>query len=117
MSSFVKCFDVVSMVVDEATKRFSPFWKVNQENYDILKQYCDVLDSLSKKFDGEAFEAEVDEENMTIHIGMECHDMVIESKEHGYYSLAKRALSFGFSVSDDGLLCIKFVFPSVWEKA
>ena len=38
MDSFVKCFDVVSMVVDEANSQFAPLWKPNEEKYKILKQ-------------------------------------------------------------------------------
>ena len=116
MDSFVKCFDVVSMVVEEATERFSPLWKVSNERYNILRQYCEVLDSLAKEFDGESFDVEVDEIKMTVSISMECHDMVIESKDHNYCKLAERALSVGFSASEDGLLCVKFVFQSVWER-
>lgn len=116
MSNFVKCFDVVSMVVDEATDQFSPLWKINKERYGILKQYCDVLDSLVEEFDGESFDVEVDDIDMTIAITMECHEITIESQNHKYYSLAQRAIAFGFSVSNNGLLCAKFVFPSIWEK-
>lgn len=116
MSSFVKCFDVVSMVVDEATSQFSPLWKLNREKYRILKQYCGVLDSLAEEFDGESFDVEIDDIAMTISITMECHDVTIESQNHKYYSLAQRAIAFGFSTSEDGLLCAKFVFPSVWDK-
>lgn len=64
MSNFVKCFDVVSMVVDEATDQFSQLWKINKERYEILKQYCDVLDSLVEEFDGESFNVEVDDISM-----------------------------------------------------
>ena len=32
MGSFIKCFDAVSMVVDEATSRFAPIWKENKES-------------------------------------------------------------------------------------
>lgn len=116
MSSFVNCFDVVSMVVDEATAQFSPLWKINNDKYRVLKQYCGVLDSLATEFNGESFDVEVDDIAMTIAITMECHDVTIESKNHKYYSLAQCALAFGFSVSDEGLLCMKFVFPSVWDK-
>lgn len=116
MSNFVKCFDVVSMVVDEATDQFSQLWKINKERYEILKQYCDVLDSLVEEFDGESFNVEVDDISMTIAITMEFREITIESQNHKYYSLAKRAMSIGFSVSDNGLLCTKFVLPSIWEK-
>lgn len=117
MSSFVKCFDVVSMVVDEANERFHPLWKIDKEKYRILKQYCGVMDSLSEEFGGESFEVEVDEVAMTISISLACQDMTIEQKNHKYYSLAQRAVSFGFSRTEDGLLNATFVFPSVWDKA
>ena len=117
MNSFVNCFDVVSMVVDEATAQFAPLWDINKEKYRILKQYCGVIDSLAEEFNGESFDVDVDDIAMTITIKMECHDVTIESQNHKYYSLAQRALAFGFSVSEDGLLCMKFVFPSVWDKA
>ena len=117
MNSFVKCFDVVSMVIDEATSQFVPIWKINKDKYQILKQYCDVLDSLAEEFDGESFDVEVDDIAMTVTIKMECPDIIIKSQNHKYCSLAQRALSFGFAVSETGLLCMKFVFPSVWDRA
>ena len=117
MGSFVKCFDAVSMVVEEATAQFAPIWKLDKEKYRILKQYCDALDVISDECDGVSFDVEVDDIAMTIAITLECQEMVIESKNHRYFSLAQRAVSFGFSVSEDGLLNAKFVFPSVWEHA
>ena len=116
MSSFAKCFDVVSMVVDEATAQFAPIWSPNNEKLRILKQYCGVLDSLAEEFGGVSFDVEVDDIAMTIAIQMECQDMTFESQQHKYYSLAQRAISFGFSTTDEGLLNAKFVFPSIWDK-
>lgn len=116
MSNFVKCFDIVSMVIDEATSQFAPFWKIDEEKYRILEQYCNTLDHLAEEFDGESFDIEVDDVAMTITITMECNEITIESKNHKYYNIAQCAMAFGFSVSEDGLLCVKFVFPSVWSK-
>ena len=42
--------------------------------------------------------------------------MTIESATHKFYSLAQRSKALGFSVSEDGNLNVKFVFPSVWTK-
>lgn len=113
----VKCIDVVSMVVEEATKQFSPLWTVNKDNYSILEQYCSVIDSLAEEFDCEAFDVSVDDIRMTIAISLECNDIVIDSSTHIFYSLVQRSKSIGFSVSEDGNLNITFVFPSVWERA
>lgn len=115
-ASMIKCFDVVSMVVDEANCRFSPLWKIDKEKHDILKQYCDYMDKLSADFGGKSFDVEVDEIKMTIQIVLECPDIIIEQPTHYFYELAKRAVNFGFSVSEDGNLNISFVFPSIWER-
>lgn len=116
MDSFVKCFDVVSMVVDEANSQFAPLWKPNEEKYKILKQYCEALDSLAEEFDSESFNVEIDDISMTIAVTMECSDITIQSDKHKFYDLAKRTISIGFSASKDGFVCVKFVFPSIWDK-
>lgn len=115
--AFVNCFDVVSMVVEEATRQFSPLWKLDRESNKILEQYCSVIDSLANDFGGESFDVTIDDIAMTITIVMECEDMTIESKNHKFYDLARRSKAFGFSVSEDGNLNVKFVFPSVWVRA
>ena len=61
----LKCFDIAEMVIDEATNQFFPIWIVNDDKKEIFKQYCDVLDSISEEFDGEAFEVDVDDVKMT----------------------------------------------------
>lgn len=116
MGSFIKCFDVVSSVVEEASSQFFPLWKANDEKYKILKEYCEAIDSLAAEFNGESFEATIDDTEMTIEIKMECMDINIESQTHRYYDLIQRAVSFGFSVSGNGNLVVKFLFPSIWDE-
>ena len=38
----IRCYDVASTVIEEATKRFSPLWKIDEEklkNKNILFRY------------------------------------------------------------------------------
>lgn len=114
--AFVKCFDIVSMVVEEATKQFAPLWKLDHESNKILEQYCSIIDSLAEEFGGESFNVIVDDIAMTIEVILECNELVVNSKTHRFYSLAERANMIGFSVSEDGNLDVKFVFPSIWVK-
>lgn len=116
MSSFVKCFDAVSMVVEEANNQFSPLWKLDKEKYRILEQYCQVIDALSDEFEGISYDVEIDDIAMTIAITLECKDISIQQQSHKYYALAQRAIVFGFSTSEDNNLNVRFVFPSVWNK-
>lgn len=112
----VKCFDIVNMIIEEADEQFGSLWKINEENYKILEQYCSAMDILAKEHDGEAFEVEVDDIAMTVAIGMECPDFTVRDKDILYYELVKRAVSFGFSTTEEGNLLVKFTFPSIWEK-
>lgn len=114
----LKCFDIAEMVIDEATKQFSPIWIEDEEKKKIFKQYCDTLDSISEEFDGEAFEVDVDDVKMTISVKFFCSEFTIEDESHPFYALAKRALSMSFMYEkEDRNMSVKFVFPSIWEKA
>lgn len=115
--SFIKCFDVASMVIDDATERFKPTMRLNTEKVDIFRDYCDAIDTLSNEFEGEAFDIEVDEITMEITVALECDEIVIESSKHIFYELVKRAVKYSFSTSEDGNLIVKFVFPCLWDKA
>lgn len=116
MDNFVKCFDVVSMVVEEATKQFSPIWKLDDEKYRILEQYCTIIDGLSDEFEGVSYDVEVDDIKLTTAITLECQDISIEQSTHKFYSLAQRAVSIDFSSSKEGNLNVRFVFPCLWNK-
>lgn len=115
--SFINCFNVVSSVVEEANERFSPRWRLDQERYQILEQYCSVIDALIEEFDGESIEVSVDEDiTMCVAIVLECPELTIQSKEHKFYDLIQRCIAFSFSQSDEENLEIKFIFPSLWIK-
>ena len=112
----IKCFDVLSMVIEEANERFNPLWQINNDNLKVLQQYCDVMDMVSDEFKGVSFDVEVDEITMEIKIELECEEIIIESKEHPLYELIKRAIKFGFYATDEDIVCVKLVFPSIWER-
>lgn len=117
MQSFIKCYDAVSVVIDEATIQFAPLLKENKEKRKILEQYCDAIDTLAKQFNAIEFGATVDETKTTVEIEMVCPEMALRSNTHAYYALAEKAVTFGFSVSNDGDIVVRFEFPSLWEKA
>ena len=114
--NLVKCFDAVSMVVEEATNQFAPLWGIDSHKYEILEQYCKAIDELASEFSGISYDVGVDEIEMTVQVVLECLDLTVASRKHRFYELAERSLSFGFSTSEDGNLNVKFVFPSVWER-
>lgn len=113
----IKCFDVVEMVVEEASRQFTPLFRENAERKGVLKEYCAAIDELAEDFNGESFEVSVDDIKMTISIKLECPDILIQSKEHPFYELVKRSTELHVSHGDGDNLAVEFVFPSIWEKA
>ena len=45
------CFNIISGLIEEANKRFEPFWTVNKEKFAELENYCDAIDRMAKEYD------------------------------------------------------------------
>lgn len=112
----LKCFNVASLVIDEATEQFSPLWKIDKEKLTIFKQYCAVIDELVNEFDGLELTVDVDDIKLTISVEIVCEDVTIQESEHRFYDLAERAVEMSFMKSDDGDIAVRFVFPSIWTR-
>ena len=110
----INTFDVLSKVLNEASRQFGGAWKVSQNKLDVLKQYCAAIDLLCKEVDASALEASVDDIKMTISIKVQCPKVVIKTKENLFYMLMSRTVRTDFSQAD-GELLIDFVFPSIWD--
>lgn len=112
----VKCFDVVSELVTEATRQFTPLWKLNEDKYKVLENYCKAVDSLIDEFEGESIDVEIDEISMSVNIALQFYDIVVEAKDHVFYKLSERAMKIRFGQEEDDLTKVEFVFPSLWER-
>lgn len=110
----IKCFSIVSAVVEEATLQFRPMYKLNEEWYDMLKQYCDVIDALSEESDNVAFEVHVDRITHHLSISMECPVFSVGVLDELFIELAKRTLELKFENCDGENIRVTFVFPSLW---
>lgn len=115
--SFVRCYDVVSMVTEEADKQFGSMWKINQDKQSLLEDYCDIIDEIAQEFGGVSYEVDVDDITMDISVRLVCGDITIRFEEHNFYQLIQRTKAFGFSVAEDNeSLCVTFVFAGIWDK-
>lgn len=114
----IKCYDVVDSVIEEATKRFGPLYKENEESKKILKQYCEAIDKIIDDISGNSIEVEVDEIKCTITIAIGCDEVIVYPEDDLFYKLAERAVSIGFYPDeDDGAMVFELVFPSIWERS
>lgn len=117
--SLVKCFDVVSMVTDEAGSQFGRLWEVDKEKELALKKCCEIIDTLAEEFGGISYEVEVDDITMDITVSLVCNEIVVEGAEHGLYSSMQCAKRFAVKRATEGeeTIQLDYVFPGIWNKA
>lgn len=112
----VTCFDIVSMAVDEATKKYASLYQLNHTDYGYLKTYCEVIDNLADEFEAESFDAFVNETDMTIEVAIVCDEVTVLRSNHPFNVLTEHANSIRFAATKDGNMRVEFVFPSLWRK-
>lgn len=114
--SFVNTYNVVNMVVEEASKQFGNGLVISKDKSKNLKTDCTLIDRLVSEFSCESAEAEVDDETMKLRVSVVCPDMVLEyGRTHPFFTLIQHAESFSFSAIEDSIK-VDFVFAGLWEK-
>lgn len=114
--SFAKCFDVVSVVTEEASKQFGIAWRVDKDKERALENDCVIIDALSEEFNGVSFEVDINEISMDITVSLVCTEMIIESPSHKLYDVLQHTKKFAVKRADDDGIQLDFVFPGIWEK-
>lgn len=115
--SFVKCYDVAKMVVDEATERFGTGWCVSDDDVSVLEARCKIIDDLARRFNGVSYEVNVDEENTDITISLVCDMFEITDKDDSFFTLVGQSKEFSIEPCDKDSIQLKldFVFDGIWQ--
>lgn len=114
--SFVKCYDVTEMVVEEATKQFGSLFKVDTKKESVLKDLCEMIDSMAEKFGGISYEVEVDDETTEITISLVCNEFETDKEISEFHKVSACANKVVFKAADSEHLQIDFVFGGIWER-
>lgn len=113
---FVKCFDAVTMVTDEATARFAPTFQEDADKKSSLRDSCDMIESLANQFDGIAYETEVDEDTREISVALTCAEFETDEQSSGFYELLTRSKKVRFQkATEDDYITLTFVFDGIWS--
>lgn len=114
---FVKCFDVVMMVAEEATKQFGSLLCVDEDKERLLESYCEILDSIAKRFNGVSFDVEVDDETTDITVSLVCDEFEIDEHSDEFYSLVSKTKKINIKACDSDKIQIDFTFGGIWVKS
>lgn len=111
--SFVKCFDAVNMVLEEATERFYPLWSPDAHRTEQLRQYCEAIDAVVDEYGGTYFEVEVDEETMRIHVKLVCQEITLQRDK--LLPVIQRSVFTRIVNRENDALAIHFAFAGIWH--
>ena len=111
----VRVFDMVSMVLSEATKRFSPEFTMNKEAVEALERSCGGVDKLIEECGAVSMDAEVDDTKRTVLISVECHSISVDVEEYMYYMSAQNSMTVGVSASENSNIVLRFEFSGIWN--
>jgi len=108
--------EIAELVVEQATTKFSQKFKLNKENFAVLKRYCDFFESFAEKHDASALDFEVDEERMTVILSAELPEFEIDGENDVFCELLKRSVSFNITQIDSSTLLVSVEYPTLWER-
>lgn len=114
---FIKCFDVVEMVTDEATKQFGRLFTESNEGKQWLKEYCKKVDTIAEQFNGVSYEVDVDDETMDITISLVCGEFETDKTSTAFHEVMQGAKKVAFKSGDSGEIQIDFILSGIWNKA
>ncbi len=116
--SWVKCYDVVTEVTDEATRQFHPTMRENEVAKSALRFLCAWIDTFTEKNDAYAYEVDVDEVTKELTITVECEMFEVDEITDVFYDIVRNADRICLSAIDDINVRVSFTFQlNLWEKA
>lgn len=115
--SFAKCFDVVTMVTEEATKQFGSLLRVDKEKECSLKACCEIIDDIAKEHNGISYEVEVDRDTTDITISLSLGYFEMVDDVNNLYAIISRTKRLDIKFYDPDTLQIDFVFKGIWSRA
>lgn len=113
----IRCYDAVEMIIDEATKQFSPVFKEDSEKKKKLERYCEWIGFTAEESGGEAYAIEVDDTTMDITVSLTCKEIETAAESSVFYMLLSKTKSFKIEDIDDMHIKISFVFDGIWVQA
>ncbi len=113
----IRCYEAVEIILDKATKQFSPAFKEDSEEKRKFERYCDWITLISDEFSGEAYDIEIDDITMDISVALTCKEIETTAQTPVFYMLLSKAKNVKLTAVDDTHIKINLVFPGIWVQA
>ena len=91
-----KCYDVASMVIEEATDKFKDEYALNKYRLKQIEGYCILFDEMCEEFNGDSYTVEIDDDK-DIRITLGCESFIVRDKNSPFYEALKNSKIAFFS--------------------
>lgn len=113
------CYGTSVEIIEEASLLFGDKADLNSFKFDLLYSVCaavdDLVDDLSREFDFECADVNVDMETRQFSIGIRCSEVIFGKGGSGvFYNLVRIVDSFRFSWAGDDRICITLNIENMW---
>lgn len=110
----MKIFDIVDAVITNIDDVRNGLKKIDSEKFDILREYCDVIDTILSDYDGSKSSVSVDPDTNYVTISIEVVVFSANRFNQSYFDIIERSISLTVSNANNGNVEMEFVFPSVF---
>lgn len=89
--NLAKCFEIASIVLNEATNRFSDAYVEDEEKKNEFKCFCEILDDVILRFDEVYVGVYVDEVSKEIAVTVTCGQFEVGKASDPFHELFRRS--------------------------
>ena len=114
----IKCFDVATLVTDEATKQFGSLVFEDASKKAKLEEFCEILDDVLLRFDGMSMKVSVDDETTEITVAVICDSFEVDDSKDKFHELFRRSNLVLLQADEDSdeMIQISFLMDGIWSR-
>ncbi len=109
-----RTFDMLKIILDEATERFSGQFVEGEIEKKQLEKTCALIDTFAEINEASSLDIAVDDDTKEITISIVCNPFEFVDSSDPFIQIINKAKEFSFSAPDYDHLTVDFVFDSIW---
>lgn len=107
-------FDIVNGFITNYDAVLDCSVSIDNEKLDILREYCGVIDEILAYYGGRCVNVSIDKETNFVVLSINVDAFSANRFNQSYFDIIERSISVTVFSVDNGMVGIRFEFPSVF---
>lgn len=108
--------NIAEMAIESKTEDLEPRFRVDPDRQDAFMDLMMKVDEIAADQQPEAFEVEVDDETLTIHVSLEFETMMIPDDIYPFNDLWENSIARCITKGEKAAVRVEFMYPSIWIR-